>query len=83
MAKEFSDYYTIKASNDGLIIYTKILLQDHEKSMKSPQPNNSTSHLNNEAERLSTALYHRIINPHDNHLQWKKDSRASLSLQPR
>lgn len=50
MAKEFNDYYMIKASGDGLIIYTKIFLQDHEKSMKSPQPNNSMSCLNNEAE---------------------------------
>lgn len=72
MAKEFNDYYMIKASGDGLINYTKILLQDHEKSMKSPQPNNSTSCLNNEAEWLSTALDHSIINPHNNHLQWKK-----------
>lgn len=39
IAKEFNDYYMIKASSDGLINYTKTLLQDHEKSMKSPQPN--------------------------------------------
>lgn len=40
--------------------------------MKSPQPNNSMSCLNNGVECLSTALYRSIINPHNNHLQWEK-----------
>lgn len=78
MVKEFNDYYMIKASGDGLINYTKLLLQDYEKSMKSPQPNNSMSCLNNGVECLSTALYHSIINPHNNHLQWEKKKTATL-----
>lgn len=65
MTKELNDYYMIKPSDDSLIIYPKILFQNHEEFMKSLQPNDSVSPLNNEANWLRTPFYLSIINPHN------------------